>query len=386
MLRKISSVLLIVLILLSLSPTAIGEQISVPKAPEIAASSAILVDAKSGQILYEKNIHQRSSIASTTKIMTAIITLERAGLGETVIVNKSASEVGESELFLEPGEKMSVQDLLYGLLLQSGNDVAAALADHVGGSVAGFAELMNRKAFSIGARDTHFTNPHGLYDVNHYSTAYDLALIARYSFSDKTFRRIVATKEYTISRQGKDLIGKIKNHNKLLWQYPYANGVKTGYIRQAGHCLVSSANKNGVQLVAVVLNSPSSGACFEDSTKLLEFGFNQFRLEKVIKKGRAYKQVKLPEIFNETVGIVASKDLVVQVSKTPGSLKKVTIAKDSRSLPIAKGERLGEIRVTQFGRNLGKVDLVAARTVAKPGKIKLLILWLRYIFKKIKGN
>ena len=387
--RKIFVFCLIASILLSLVPAGIANQTGAATGPGISATSAVLVDARSGQVLFEKNAHEQRSIASTTKIMTAIIVLERAKLDEIVTVSNSASSVGESALFLRTGEKISVRELLYALLLQSANDVAVALAEHIGGSVAGFAELMNRKANSIGAEDTHFANPHGLYDANHYSTPYDLALITRYCFEDGRFTKIVATKEHDIPRQGKNQPTKVKNHNKLLWNYPYANGVKTGFIRQAGYCLISSANKNGVQLISVVLNSPSSDACFEDSQNLLEYAFGKFKLERVIKKGTTYKEVRLPEVFAAKLKLVASKDLLIQINETPGSLKKIVVTsvpKIPDSLPIEKGTKLGEIRVTQFDCNLGKVDLVAAETISKPGQFEMLILWLKLIFKRLAGE
>ncbi len=386
MFRKTITVLSIILILLSSTIIAAGETTVSSNAPKIGASSAILVDAKTGQILYEKNSHEQRSMASTTKIMTGIITLERANLNEEVTVSNHASEVGESELFLQPGEKMRIKDLLYGLLLRSGNDVAVALAEHLGDSIEGFAELMNRKASSIGANNTHFTNPHGLYDPKHYSTAYDLALIARYGLNDKILAEIVATKEYEISRSSPKLLRKIKNYNKLLWEYPYSTGIKTGHIRQAGYCLVSSANKNGVELVAVVLNSPDSDTCFDDSRYLLEYGFDQFKIEKVIKQGKTYKRVKLPEIFNEKLEAVAARDLVVQVNKQPGSLKKFVVADNSVSVPVTKGQKLGVIKVTQLGYQIDQVDLVAGKTVNKPGWIKTFILWLKFIFRKASGR
>lgn len=386
MLRKTISILIIALVLFSALPTATAEQAGISNYPTISATSSILVDAQSGQILYEKNAHERRSIASITKIMTGIITLERVKLDEVVTINKSASQVGESELSLQAGEKMTVQNLLYGLLLQSANDAGTALAEYISSSVSTFAELMNRKALSIGARDTHFANPHGLYDKNHYSTAYDLAMIARYCLKDKTFAKMVATKDYTIPRPARHLLSTVKNHNQLLWQYPYANGIKTGFIRQAGHCLVSSASKNGVQLIAVVLNSPSADACFKDSKNLLEYGFNEFKLEKVVKRSRPYKQVRLPEIFDKKLSLIASKDLMVQVRKTAGSVKKVIIAKDTKSLPVQKGEKLGKVQVRQFGQTLGEIDLVAAKTVAKPGRIEMVILWVKFILSRIRRH
>lgn len=387
MLRKFIAVSLIALIiLLGCTSASFGQPIKITEQPSISASSAILVDAKTGQILFEKNARERRSIASTTKMMTAIITIERAKLDEQVNISKLATQVGESQLQLQPGEKMSVKSLLYGLLLRSGNDTAVALAEYVGKSIAGFADLMNRKASSIGANDTHFANPHGLYDQNHYSTAYDLSLIARYCLKDVVFSKIVATKEYTIPRSSFVAETKIKNHNKLLWQYPFATGIKTGYIHQAGFCLVSSANKNGIELVCIVLNSPTSNNCFQDSKNLLEYGFNQFSLRRVVKKNGVYGKVKLPEIMDEKLDVVAAVDLRVLVSNAPNSLKEVVVVKDKVGVPIRKGQKLGEIEVTQFGRSLGKVDLLARRTIAKPGPIVSFFLWLKYMFNKISGD
>ncbi len=383
MLRKAFSLLLTLLILWFCSPIVTAQPRQAANRPQISATSAILVDAKSGQILYEKNSNERRAMASTTKMMTGIITLEHAKLNEKVTVSKAASEIGESGLYLTPGTEMSVQDLLYGLLLRSGNDTAAALAEHVSGSLSGFAALMNRKAKSIGAMDTNFANAHGLYDPNHYSTAYDIALIARYCLKDRMFRKIVATKEYVIARPASDAAIKVENHNKLLWQYPYATGIKTGFIRQAGFCLVSSANKNGVTLVSVILNSPTSASCTQDSINLLEYGFNQFSIRKIIKKGKTYKRLTLPEIMDDELEVVAARDLVLQVDKTPHSLEQRIQTKNRVTLPVTKGQKMGEIEILQFGKSLGTVELRAKKTVTKPGRIMSFLLWLKLVFKRI---
>jgi len=362
-----------------------AEQAGVIDSLDVAATSAVLIDPLTNQILYEKNAYEKRPMASTTKMMTGIITLERAELNEEVTISSEAAAVGESELHLQTGEKMTVRNLIYGLLVESANDAAVALANHVGGSVEGFVDIMNRKAQNIGAKDTHFANPHGLFNSNHYSTAYDLALIAKYCLEDETFSKVVGTKEYTITRPQKNLTSKIENHNKLLWQYPYANGVKTGYVRQAGYCLVSSANKNGIELIAVVLNSSSSDTCCNDSKKLLEYGFNEFKREKIIEKGKVYKKIELPEILDKDLKIVAAADLMLQVRKNPYDVRKVITSKDKIEPPINKGQKLGKIEVIQSGRSLGKVDLIAEESVPKPGKVELAFLWLKYIFKKIVG-
>lgn len=237
--------------------------------PEILAEAAVVLDADTGQVLYEKNAHERRAPASTTKIMTALVTLENAQLTDVVRAGNDV-QVEPSIIGLEPGDQLTVEQLLYGLLLPSGNDAAIALADHVGGSIPQFAAMMNAKVAELGLEDTHFVNPHGLDADGHYSSAYDLAVTARAAMRNPVFERIVRTQEYRIEGPVRWVF---KNSNRLLGFYPGADGVKTGYTDNAGRCLVSSATRDGHRAISVVLDS---GDTIGDSADLLTYFFSSF--------------------------------------------------------------------------------------------------------------
>jgi D-alanyl-D-alanine carboxypeptidase (penicillin-binding protein 5/6) len=248
----------------------------------ISSNYAVLMEEKTGTILYQKNMNVKRPIASLTKIMTAIIVLENANLKDYVEISPRAKYryTGESLLNLEFNEKITVEELLYALLLRSANDAAVALAEHVSKSVENFVSLMNKKAKEIGAKNTHFSNPHGFSgENNHYSTCYDLALITRYALKNKKFNEIIKTKQKLISWGKNPYLRVLKNRNKLLWRYKYCDGVKTGMTKKAGYCLVASATKNGIRLISVVLNSTKT-KMWEDSISLLEYGFNNYNIKK----------------------------------------------------------------------------------------------------------
>nr|MBO2469334.1 D-alanyl-D-alanine carboxypeptidase [Bacillota bacterium] len=250
--------------------------------PQVSAQAAALIDVASGRILYEKHADQRMPIASLTKIMTAIVAIERGNLDDEVVVGPNAYRKEGSSIYLELGERMRLEDLLYGLMLRSGNDAAVAIAEHVGGSVEGFAYLMNEKARELGLTGTHFTNPHGLDDGEHYSTARDLAVLTAYALKNETFRRIVSTRVHRAPWPGKPWDRVWHNKNKLLHLYEGADGVKTGYTKLARRCLVASATRDGRQLAAVVLNAPDD---WNDTAALLTYGFAHFPLVELVREG-----------------------------------------------------------------------------------------------------
>ncbi len=254
-----------------------------PAVPEfhpegLGAASAILVGAASGEILYAHGARERRAPASLTKVMTAVVVLERARLTDQVTVGPHAREAGGHGLGLRPGQRLSVQDLLSALLVVSANDAAVALAEHVGRSVPGFADLMNAKAQALGLRDSHFRNPHGLDAPDHYSTAYDLAILTRYALQSPTFAQIVRARHAVITlkgpakRRGRPALARrvLRSHNRLLTAFEGADGVKTGFTSEAGRCLVASALREGQRLIAVLLNDPRR---WEDAASLLEYGF-----------------------------------------------------------------------------------------------------------------
>lgn len=243
---------------------------------KVDSRAAILIDLKTGKILYEKNIHSRLAPASTTKILTAIIALEKGNLNRTVTVGKGPTLEEPSKIYLKNGEKIKLKDLIYAIMLPSANDAAEAIAEYIGGSRTGFAKLMNNKARALGCKDSNFLNPNGLYNSKHLTTAYDLSLIAKYAMKNSQFRKIVSTKAYTILRTNKSGQRKLTNHNKMLYksEYYYSGciGIKTGYTSQSNHTLVSSATSGHKNLLAVTLDDTTLP--YNDVKKMFDYGFS----------------------------------------------------------------------------------------------------------------
>lgn len=240
----------------------------------VSAQAAILIDAHTEEVLFNKNADKKMPMASTTKIMTAICTIENTNTNMPVKIDSRSAGVEGSSIYLNVGEVISIKELLYGMMLNSGNDAATALAIATSGSVEEFASLMNKTAKKIGAQSTNFVNPSGLYDENHHTTARDLARITAYALKNPLFRDIVSTREMKISSNTEAGIRYLKNHNKLLWQYEGCTGVKTGYTKKCGRCLVSSCEKNGRELIAVTLNAPDD---WHDHSSLFDYGFSKLK-------------------------------------------------------------------------------------------------------------
>ncbi|MGI5921646.1 MAG: D-alanyl-D-alanine carboxypeptidase family protein, partial [Syntrophomonadaceae bacterium] len=219
--------------------------------PQTLAKAAVLMDASSGRVLYESNAHQRLSPASVTKIMTALLVAEQGNLEQKVTISQNAADTPESSVWLEPGEKLTRRQLLYACMLNSANDAAVALAESVAGSEQDFVQLMNRRARQLGMKDSHFGNPHGLETAGHYTSAYDLALLSREALTNKIFRQVVATQSTKIPWTGKEYDRLLVNQNRLLYRYDGAIGVKTGYTKQAGNCVVGAAQRGSLVLIAV---------------------------------------------------------------------------------------------------------------------------------------
>ena len=237
------------------------------------SSAEIVMDVKSGRVLYSKNENVKKFMASTTKILTAIVIIDTCNLDDKIEITEKTVGVEGSSIYLEKGEILSVKDLLYGLMLRSGNDCAETLALYKSGSIENFALLMNKKAEEIGAKNSHFMNPHGLHNDEHYTTAYDLALISAYALKNPVFKEIVSTKKTTIPFTTRNTKRVLINKNKMLFEFDGATGVKTGFTKKAGRCLVSSCDRNGLELVSVVLNCPPM---FERSKELLTNAFNKY--------------------------------------------------------------------------------------------------------------
>lgn len=297
----------------------------------VSARNAVLMEQHSGRILYGKLEHESEKIASITKIMTALLAVESGKMKEKVSISNTAVRVEGSAIYLKPGQKVPLEDLVYGLMLRSGNDAAQAIAEYVGGSIDGFVYLMNEKAAQIGMKDTHFSNPHGLDgDGTHYSSAYDMALLTRYAMGNETFRKIFGTKTY----QSKVWDYPWKNKHKLVTSmYEYATGGKTGFTKKAGRTLVTTASKDGLDLIVVTLQASSD---WDDHMYLFNEGFKRYTATTVVAKG------PLSELQDKkyTNHIYTKSDLLVPL--TEEETKKVTLKIEfDKTAKLIDGEKIG---------------------------------------------
>lgn len=355
-----------------------------PGTPEVPAASAVLIDAKTGEVLYEKNAYHKRPMASTTKIMTALLAAERGNLEDEVTVNPSALGPGsKGGLGLRVGERFKLRELLYAALLPSANDAAVAIADHIGGSVEGFAVMMNERAASIGAHSTHYTNPHGLDDASHYSTAYDLAIIAREALKNPTFAEISSTKRWGLNRSG--AIYPIKNYNTLLSTYPGATGGKTGYTNKAGNCLVFSATRGDVSLIGVVLNTRPRATLFSQSSALLDYGFSLYEDRHLIARDVVYK--KITSKYGQEIELVAAGDASAVVNRSL-PVRVETPSQTDVDAPVKKGTVLGKIIAYQSGRMIAVSDLVAKEDIEPPSVVQLTDRYVSDIYEpdRLKGK
>lgn len=337
----------------------------------VSAGSAILMDRESRRVLWEKNIHQARPMASVTKIMTALLALELGEQQELVVVSPEAARTEGSSIWLEQGEKKTLEELVYGLMLCSGNDAAVAIAEHLAGTVESFALLMTCKARQLGAVNTCFTNPHGLPDDRHYSTAYDLALISCQALDSQIFRNIISTDYRVITWPGNPEGRFLNNQNRLLELYPGADGIKTGWTRKAGRCFAGSATRDSWQLVTVVLDAPQM---WEDATALLDYGYRTYTREKIFSAGQVLAQVPVADGKSGYIQVVADKDLYLPL--LPGEKERLQykwILADIYRSPIRRGEKLGGLEVYLDGYNLETVQLNAGH------EVKRLSVWGRFV-------
>ncbi|MGN1327139.1 MAG: serine hydrolase [Clostridia bacterium] len=385
---------------------------SASEAPSTYSPACLLMDLDSGKILYSKNANAKMYPASTTKIMTAILTLENCQLNDTAVASHNAIysiPVGYSHANIQEGEELTIEQLLNVLLIPSANDAAVILAEHIAGSVENFATMMNEKAKELGCTNTNFVNPNGIHNENHYSTAYDLALIGKYAMTFSVFRSIVSKTSYALPATAKydkadrlfnttnDLIKKNYSSSPTNYYYEYATGAKTGYTDMAKNCIVATATKNDVSLIAVVLHAESTEDGLSqralDCKALFEYGFNNFSVEKIIEEGSVAHTINVSGATKDTASLdlVFSKDVYGLIpngydlsSVTPN----ITLS-DNISAPIAEGTKLGQITYTIDGYDYS-CDILASHQVFKVDFIKtlmqlsILIIFL-FFFAKFLG-
>ncbi len=327
------------------------------EAVEVSASAAVLMDMDSGRVLYERNAGARMLIASTTKILTALVAIRDGNLSDTVKVSREAAYTEGSSMYLKEGEELTLETLLYGLLLCSGNDAAVAVAEHVGGSVEGFVERMNGTALELGMEDSSFANPNGLDDEEHYSTAYDMALLARAAMENETLVRIASTR--TVSIGGRTMT----NHNKLLGYMDGCLGLKTGYTRAAGRTLVSCAERGGQRLIAVTLQDGNDWA---DHQSLYDYGFAAYPAKRMAQLG--HELVK-----KDGIPLIAADSFAWPLAG--GEALETAVELDRElAAPLRAGTRVGEAVFTLNGKEVGRVGLLCGETLFPKAESAMSVL------------
>lgn len=346
----------------------------VSKKPSINSRQAVVMDRNSKSILYGKNENVKTKMASTTKIMTAMVVLQNTNLENTVEVSKKAALTGGSRLGLKEGDKITVRDLLYGLLLRSGNDAAVALAEYVGGSIEGFAKLMNENTIGLGLKNTHFVTPHGLDQEEHYTTAYELAIIADYALKNKTFAQIVNTKNCTIHIN--NYAKNLNNTNELLGNLNGVYGVKTGFTNGAGRCLVTSIKRENLDVICVVLGADTKKDRTKDSVKLIEYVFGNYKtinLTKDIEEDfEKWNQINKNRIYiekgkNNNLNLaLEKKEYTYPIeNNTEDKIKMEIQANLNLKAPVKKGTKIGELTIYYKGEIINKINIVNLNEVNK---------------------
>jgi serine-type D-Ala-D-Ala carboxypeptidase (penicillin-binding protein 5/6) len=359
--------------------------------PQVSAPTAILIDSETGRVLYEKNADTKMYPASTTKVMTALLASNYKDLDEQVTASQNVVNIerGSSQIYLNPGEILTMKQLLYALMLPSANDAAIAIAEHIGGSIDGFATLMNEKAQSLGAVNTHFVNPNGLHDDNHYTTARDLSMIAREGMKNPIFREIVSTYQYVIPPTNKQVERNyLTNGNKLIskvnnkYKYEYAIGIKTGYTTKSQHCLVGGAKKDNLELISVVLGD-SKEFMYPDSIALFEYGFANFKKLEILKKDMIVTTIEIKN-GDRKLNLLASEDyLLTGKEEELEAIQKTMVItlKEDIEAPVKKGDVIGTVSYSIDNHKqksielLAEEDVVSTRIIDKISEVNKKTKW-----------
>jgi len=383
--QKITRLALILLAFIQLISLVMLPSHAAPIALSVSAKSAVLIEADSGTVAYAKNESTRLPMASTTKLMTALTALEKAAPDTVIRAHRDAIGVEGSSIYLIENEELTLEQLLYALLLESANDAAAAIAIGISGSIDAFADEMNAKSSMLGLRDTHFTNPHGLDHAEHYTTAYELALIARAVLENDLLRTIVSTRKTTIPHAGDEGVRLLINHNKLLRLYDGCIGMKTGFTQRSGRCLVSAAERDGVTLIAVTINAPDD---WDDHTRMLDYGFTQFTSHVLCDQnellypmpvvGGTEPSVMLGnrEAFSVTLPVNACK-----IERTIEGAR-FEYAAINEGDPLAYAVFRCDVDSDGISEIIAKIPLKALYTVERKAVKKGFFAWLRGLFSK----
>ena len=366
------------------------------KEPDVNSRACVVIDRKTNNVLFGKNENSKKKMASTTKIMTATIIIEKCNLTDTIEISKKAAGTGGSRLGLKTGDKITVLDLLYGLMLRSGNDAAVALAEYAGGDINGFAELMNAKALELGLTNTHFETPHGLDSNEHYTTAYELALLSNYALNNPTFAKIVGTKNYTITINGSPKA--LSNTNELLGNMEGVYGIKTGFTNGANRCLVTACKRNNMDIICVVLGADTKKFRTIDSIKLINYVFNNFvvyDLESFVNKN--FEDWKKDNLNTFIINKGLSQDVLLNIENL--YISKVPIRKDLINsfemkvecqkyfkAPVKGNSSIGNIVISTSGKEIAKCNISIMNNIDKKNSSYYFIYLLKNISSIFQKN
>lgn len=348
------------------------------------AKSGLLMEVSTGKIIYEKNIHEKTSVASMTKMMGMVLIMEaledgKIKLEDMVVVSKNASGMGGSQIWLEEGEKISVLDLIKGIMMASANDGIVAMAEYIGGTEANFVKMMNEKAKSLGLKDTNFVNTTGLDEKDHYSTAYDMALIAKELISHEEILKYTSIYEDYL-RKGTDRQFWLVNTNKLIKTYQGADGLKTGYTDAAMYCMAVTAKRNDMRLLAITLGEKEGKVRNKETSELLDYGFNLYKVETIKKKGEELGTISIDKADIPKIKIIANQDVTVLKNKNDKKEEyKSNVILNTLKLPIKKGDMIGKLVVKDsLGNMIDEVNITVANDITKDN-------YFNIFFKILKG-
>jgi D-alanyl-D-alanine carboxypeptidase (penicillin-binding protein 5/6) len=362
---KLFCLLVALVIILNVNPILAYKKVSTNESisyPEPKGKAAVLMDAGSGRILYDENSRERLPQASLTKIMTALLVIENGDLNKDIQISTNATKTPESGINLQPGETLTRQQLLYACMLHSANDAAMALAESVSGNEQAFVKLMNERAKQLGMQDTHFCNPHGLENKNHYSSAYDLALLTRQAMSNPIFQQVVATRTTTIPWAGHPQDRTLVNENRLLYRYDGAIGVKTGYTKEAGNCVVGAAQRGNMILIAVSMDSPT---VYDDLERMLDYGFTHYQMVTLEKSDQIAVPIKV--LMGQVSTVIARPTSDLAVAATAAEVSQLTykvIPRLQVFAPVKQGDPMGVCQIYLKGTKIGEVALLADSDVS----------------------
>ncbi len=348
------------------------------------AKSGLLMEVSTGKIIYEKNIHEKTSVASMTKMMGMVLIMEaledgKIKLEDMVVVSRNASGMGGSQIWLEEGEKISVLDLIKGIMMASANDGIVAMAEYIGGTETNFVKMMNEKAKSLGLKDTNFVNPTGLDEKDHYSTAYDMALIAKELISHEEILKYTSIYEDYL-RKGTDRQFWLVNTNKLIKTYQGADGLKTGYTDAAMYCMAVTAKRNDMRLLAITLGEKEGKVRNKETSELLDYGFNLYKVETIKKKGEELGTISIDKADIPKIKIIANQDVTVLKNKNDKKEEyKSNVILNTLKLPIKKGDMIGKLVVKDsLGNMIDEVNITVANDITKDN-------YFNIFFKILKG-